>query len=231
MLNEARYSIAHQTLFYLSAIIGMCGWIFDPLTTFYGLLYGFVAGTIVVSSYYHRCLSHSSWKCPRWLEAILLLLGAGHAYMPAISWVNVHHRHHRYTDTIKDPHGPHKSLVENLNLAMHKFDRKFASRRLLNDSLVMFQVNHYWTIMIVYFIAWSVVFDPLSWFAITGFTFLALVAVNMIGHKNHTPINIPQAALFTAGETYHKNHHDHPNSPRFGLIDPGWWFIRLVQAR
>jgi stearoyl-CoA desaturase (delta-9 desaturase) len=231
MLDEARYSIAHQFVFYISALIGMVGWVVDPQTTFLSLLYGFVVGTIVISSYYHRCLSHSSWKCPRWIEFVLLMLGAGHAYMPAVSWVNVHHRHHRYTDTDKDPHGPHKSIISNLNLAMHKFDRRFASRRLLSDRFVMFQVDHYWTIMITYFVLWSIVFNPLSWFAVTGFSFLALVFVNLIGHRNHTPINIPYVAIFTAGETYHKNHHDAPHSPRFGLIDPGWWFIKLVHIR
>ena len=209
----------------------MLGWFIDPSVTFFSLMYGFAVATLVVSSYYHRCLSHSAWACPRWTEVVLLLLGAGHAFMPAIGWVNVHLRHHRYTDTEKDPHGPHKSLAENLKLAMHTFDGRFASKRLINDPLIMFQVNNYWKIMITYFAVWSFVFGPLSWFAVTGFSYLVLVMINIVGHENHQPVNKPYLALFTAGETYHKNHHDNPRSPRFGLIDPGWWYIKLLQAR
>jgi fatty-acid desaturase len=95
----------------------------------------------------------------------------------------------------------------------------------------MFQLKYYWLIMLVYFGVWSMLFSVASWFIVTGHTFLALVTVNIIGHRNNTPTNIPIVGLFFAGETYHKTHHTEPNNPRFGLFDPGWWFIRLVQCR
>lgn len=229
MPSESLRSILHQIIFYISSVVFLYQLVINPLSTLSVMVYAWVTGAIIVSAYYHRCLSHRSWQCPRWLQVVLLFLGAGHAYMPAVSWVNVHLRHHRYSDTDKDPHGPRKSMVGNLNLAMHQFDRRFASRTLLGDALIMFQLKHYWAIMAIYFIVWSFVFSPTSWFIITGHTFLTLVAVNLIGHWRLTPINIPVIGLFFAGETYHKNHHDSPNNPRFGLFDPGWWFIKLAR--
>lgn len=230
MFNESRYSILHQALFYVSGAVFVYSLIVNPITTIWAMLYACVTGAMVVSSYYHRYLSHRSWQCPRWMEVLLLVLGAGHAYMPAVSWVNVHHRHHRYSDTDKDPHGPRKSLFSNLNLAMHQFDRRFASRSLLSDQAVMFQLKYYWLIMLVYFGVWSLLFSPTTWFIITGHTFLSLVLVNIIGHLRHTPTNIPLIGLFFAGETYHKSHHQNPSNARFGSVDPGWWFIKTVQV-
>lgn len=227
---ESKMNLAHQTLFYSSVVVFFVTLFVSPLTALFGMIYAMVISTLVVSSYYHRYLAHKSWNCPRWLEVVLLTLGAGHGFMPGFSWVNIHFKHHRFADTEKDPHGPHLSLFKNLNLAMHTIDVRYVTRRLYNDSLVMFQVNHYWKILIVCFLVWSCLFGPLSWFAINAYSFINLVAVNMIAHrKGKGPINIPALALFVSGETYHKNHHDNPNEAKFGTMDPGWWWIKVFQ--
>lgn len=46
--------------------------------------------------------------------------------------------------------------------------------------------------------------------------------------------NVPIAALFSMGESWHNNHHAFPGSARLGLLrgewDPGWWLIRALQC-
>jgi stearoyl-CoA desaturase (delta-9 desaturase) len=229
-MNESKSNLIHQALFYISATAFILSIFSIPYVTLMAVLYGWAAGTIVVSCYYHRYLSHRSWNCPRWLEWVLLLLGAGHGFLPAFSWVNIHHRHHRYTDTDKDPHGPQLSIFKNLNIATNLINVRYVTRSLYEDKLVMFQINHYWKILIVYFILWSYFFGPAIWFIINGYVFLMLVVVNMIGHRvGQGPVNLIVTPIFLSGETYHKNHHDNPRAAKFGTFDPGWWFIRLFQ--
>lgn len=236
MHNYSLANIAHQALFYASVLFLLYAVLYTPLLVLGMYVYAGIVGTIVISSYYHRCLAHGAWTCPRWLESALLLLGAGHGFMPALSWVNVHMRHHRFSDTFRDPHGPSKTWIQNFNLALHPVEKRYVSRRLLNNNRVMFQIKHYWKILLVYFLIWSVCFGPLSWFLINAIAYLALVAVNMIGHWNKTPTNLPLPftiilllAFNLAGETYHKNHHNFPGNAKFGNLDPGWWFILLVE--
>lgn len=45
--------------------------------------------------------------------------------------------------------------------------------------------------------------------------------------------DVPIAALFSMGESWHNNHHAYPGSARIGLSedqpDPGWWFLRGLE--
>lgn len=227
-MNKSLFNIIHQILFYISAVVFVWSIFFHTYYALLAVIYSWFVGTMVVSCYYHRYLSHKSWNCPRWLEKLLLLLGAGHGFMPAFSWTNIHLRHHKFHDTEKDPHGPHLSIFKNLNLAMHHINIKFVRRYIYENRLVMFQLKHYWKILIIYFFVWSYFLSPLLWFNINGCVFLGLVAVNMTGHKkNYGPINRNLTPIVVAGETYHENHHRSPGTARFGLLDPGWWFIKL----
>ncbi len=62
--------------------------------------------TFGVTGGLHRYFSHKSFRCKRWLEIVLALLGtlAGQDFF--IRWIYVHRVHHRYTDQPGDPHSP-----------------------------------------------------------------------------------------------------------------------------
>lgn len=221
--------ILHQSLFYISTVIlGYCI-VVDPTLVLMCLLWTWIVDTTIVSAYYHRYLCHNSWNCPKFIEAVLLFLGAGHGMLPAIGFVNVHVRHHRFADTSKDPHGPARTLLENFNLALSPFEMRYVTRSITQNKLVRWQAKYHWFIMVVYFFIWSLFLDPLGWFVVLATHYLSLVAVNILGHWKKTIRNIPSLGVILAGESYHKNHHDKPTKPRFGKLDPGWWFISLVQ--
>lgn len=183
---------------------------------------------IIISAFYHRQLTHRAWKCPRWLEYVLTILAAGHALTPAISWTAIHRKHHRMSDTIEDPHGPKIGFINNALISFYKTDLKYAGR-LLKDKLYMFQVNYYVHIAVVYFIVWSFIFGPTSWLIINGYAYIAQASINWITHKDG-PLNLSHVhALFFSGETYHKNHHIHPNEATTGLVDlPYHLFIKVI---
>ena len=54
--------------------------------------------------------------------------------------------------------------------------------------------------------------------------------VNGAGVQGH---DVPLAALFSMGESWHNNHHAYPGSARLGLNDdqpdPGWWLLIALE--
>lgn len=221
--------ILQQILFYISTVVTGYVLIYDPVVALLTYPWAWLQGVMVISSYYHRFLSHRSWQCPKLLEYFLLLLGAGHGLLPAVGWVCIHRKHHRFADSKQDPHGPARSLLHNINFALNSFEIRYITRAVAENKLVMFQARYYWIIMLVYFIVWSAVFSPSSWFVVCCVAFLSSFATNMVGHWGKVIRNVPALGVPLVGETYHKNHHENPLNPRFGTIDPPWWFISLVQ--
>lgn len=55
---------------------------------------------------YHRLLTHRSFKCPKWVEHIIAILGICSMEDTPARWVSVHRQHHVYSDEVPDPHSP-----------------------------------------------------------------------------------------------------------------------------
>ena len=56
---------------------------------------------------YHRLFTHRSFKTSRTVRAILAVFGSMAVEGPVIEWVATHRKHHRFSDTLGDPHSPH----------------------------------------------------------------------------------------------------------------------------
>jgi stearoyl-CoA desaturase (delta-9 desaturase) len=69
-----------------------------------------VFGVLGVTVCYHRLLTHRSFKCPKWLEHTLAVVGLLNMQDAPARWVAVHRRHHEYADEELDPHTPVKSF-------------------------------------------------------------------------------------------------------------------------
>ncbi len=63
-------------------------------------------GTLGINIGYHRLLTHRGFRCPKWLERALVLLGVCNLQEAPAYWVAVHRRHHQFADEDPDPHSP-----------------------------------------------------------------------------------------------------------------------------
>lgn len=220
-----------QAVFYTSAAV-----LFYSLTL--GLSWGNLVwivissllGSLLISAYYHRMLCHQAWRPPYWVEVVMAVMTAGHGLSPAISWVAVHRKHHRYSDTHQDPHGPHlMGLAANSLLAFYKTDLKYAGN-LLRSRLYQFQLKYYFYILIVYTVIWSLLFGLQSWFIINGYVLIMQTLVNYFGHRGGRAVNVKWVSILSHGELHHKNHHDDPQTARFGPWDIPYAFIRILRV-
>src|SRR5256885_1858325 len=79
---------------HLLAALAFLPWLFSwaGVVSFVAGLYFF--GILGINIGYHRLLTHRSFRCPRWLERSLAILGTcGMQFSPAF-WVAVHRCHH-----------------------------------------------------------------------------------------------------------------------------------------
>jgi stearoyl-CoA desaturase (delta-9 desaturase) len=99
---------------YLIAVIGfhlLLGLAFVPrLFSWTGLLLiplgNYVFCSLGIGAGYHRLLTHRSYRCPRWLEHTLAVLGICSLQDTPARWVMIHRMHHQHSDEQPDPHSP-----------------------------------------------------------------------------------------------------------------------------
>lgn len=185
--------------------------------------------------FYHRIVAHKNTVRP-WIEKILLLLSWLGLSGSAIAWAGNHRKHHRFSDTEKDPHSPFhhgkfktywfssgsediiRYVPDLLRKKWYIFQHKYYFKILLATHLILFTclpLFWYWTILIV----------PafLMWFA--GST------INVFGHDNNGPRNISLLGIIHAGEGWHKNHHLSPSNPNFNHpLDWGFKLYNIIKV-
>jgi len=104
LINLAAVTIPFAGL--VAAIILLWGVAFNWV--YLALLGGmYVATAIGINVGYHRFFTHRSFKTPRFIEAILAVLGSMAVEGPVIQWAAVHRCHHQHSDNHDDPHSPH----------------------------------------------------------------------------------------------------------------------------
>jgi len=69
-----------------------------------------IFGVLGITVCYHRLLTHRSFKCPKWLEHTLAVVGLLNMQDAPARWVAVHRRHHEHADEELDPHTPARSF-------------------------------------------------------------------------------------------------------------------------
>ncbi len=79
---------------------------FGPLEAALLLVFYCLSG-LGITIGFHRYLAHAGFRTTAWLRALLTIGGSMAAQGPAIYWVAIHRRHHRYSDRYGDPHTPH----------------------------------------------------------------------------------------------------------------------------
>ena len=211
---------------------------------FYGSWWMWIAGfawyyfiTIASSSAgYHRYYSHGAFKAGKWFEyftnILSLFVGSG----PYLTRAAIHRQHHAYSDTEKDPQSPTHygfwRIYFNLWGLDQKIERKFF-KGLINNKILKFWHDHYFK-MVGVLVVTLLAIDPLL--LVFAYALPCVLSSHLFGlfnaylHKTGEATNNAFINLFTAGEGYHKAHHDDSKKLRHGPIDPTYFFIKLIRS-
>ena len=202
----------------------------------------FFNGCIGMTVTYHRGLSHKSWKMPKMFEWFGVLCATVGLTGSAISWVAIHRKHHRFTDTEQDPHSPtFKGFFFCQWLSMFIPVEIRYVPDLLRRPFYKFQHKYYFFIVSAYgFILYFI--DPFlviaAWLAPAAILWNGGSLVVTLAHlgqrtKQNRSRNDWLLALLVWGEGWHENHHDRPDSSQFAKYwwqwDPGYYLICLVE--
>ena len=204
----------------------------------------------------HRRLIHNSFECPLWLEYLMVYSGVLVGMAGPFGLMHQHdlrdwaQRQANCHDYLK--HG--RGIVTDgwwqlhCDLQLSHAPRFQPEARIANDHVYLW-MERTWM--------WHQLPVALILFAIGGWSWVvwgvaARVSVCVTGHwlvgyfaHNEGPMrwrvrgagvqgrDVPIAALFSMGESWHNNHHAFPGSARIGLSedqpDPGWWLIRALE--
>lgn len=192
---------------------------------------------------FHRLVSHKSFKSPEWFKLIGMILGTLSGVGTSIHWTAVHRKHHRYSDTDKDPHNPRGQFLRMQFFSMLSESSLRYVPDLLRDKQQLWFHNHYWHIHGAYALILLLI-DPfaiiyaylfpvcLLWHVMAGLgTFAHTKQFGYATYDNHAR-NLPFLGWFAFGEGWHNNHHEKAASARFGIkwyeFDLSWLIIKLV---
>tara|TARA_B100000287_G_scaffold329767_1_gene314314 strand:+ start:1346 stop:2050 length:705 start_codon:yes stop_codon:yes gene_type:complete len=230
---KLRLLILLNHIFVLYAFIYYFSW--SWLAAAYAIF--FIGGCIGISAGYHRYWCHRSFDTSKFMQYIMLICGTWFNLGSAITWVGKHREHHHHSDEEGDPHSP--KWIGRLRTFFHVWKNLEVKSRYVKDLMrepyLKFQHRYYFqlqiSIIILLYLAGG--------FAAVGFlyalpsigTFYSTGLINSLGHWNGEPQNTPWwHNLFTGGESYHRNHHDRPQSDRFGSFDPTYFIIKAIKT-
>jgi stearoyl-CoA desaturase (Delta-9 desaturase) len=108
-------SLTVQVVTFLAIIVPLLGVVAAPFFlwgwgfhwTDLGLLLGmYVLTALGITVGFHRLFVHHSFETYLWEKFIWAILGSMAIQGSLFKWVGMHRKHHRYSDTPKDPHSP-----------------------------------------------------------------------------------------------------------------------------
>lgn len=201
----------------------------------------------------HRKLVHNSFKCPKWVEYLLVYLGVQVGLAGPIGLLRQHDLRD-YAQRLPDCH-PYlrhgrSAWVDawwqlNCELNLHRPPAITIETSIAGDRFYRF-LERTWmaqqipgALLLYYAGGWSFV-----WWGVCARVTAGVVGHWLIGYlaHNHGELvrevrgaavqgrNVRFTSLLTMGECWHNNHHAFPGSARLGLRpgewDPGWWVLQ-----
>ena len=157
----------------------------------------FIIITFGIHFTFHRLFSHKSFQTTKFIECIGTLFGCLAMSGSSIGWSGVHIQHHRYSDTIKDPHPRSRGWKLALGFIDHSIVKKRSFLPIAHLTKDPFHsIVHKYQVYIV-FVWWILCYIM---FGIEGLFFLGLMpsstaglatqVSNMFIHKNDEPVNL-----------------------------------------
>lgn len=214
----------------------------------------FIISPLGVTLTYHRLLSHRAFKVPQWLEYVLATVGALTGQGPVLLWVAEHRLHHRYSDTIHDPHSArhggfwwshmtHLFYKKDFEENKHEWMRYIPDLTSHRYYFFLSKYNFFIALSIVPvlyllggipFVMWGVFMRIALMLHVTWFV---NSATHRWGYRNFDTKdesrNIWWVALLAAGEGWHNNHHAQSNCAAHGRtkweFDLTWQIIKFLE--
>jgi stearoyl-CoA desaturase (delta-9 desaturase) len=208
-----------------------------------------------ITGFYHRYLSHRTYKTSRWFQFLFAALGNASVQKGPIWWAAHHRHHHRYSDEEEDVHSPTRRGFWYAHV-LWVFDRRnsktrarlapdltrFPELRALDNFDVLVPI-----LMGTVCYGLGVLLDTyapglgtngpqmLVWGFVVSTVLLAhsTFTINSLSHvfgsrrfeTTDTSRNNFLLALLTMGEGWHNNHHHYPTATRQGFY---WWEIDVT---
>lgn len=181
----------------------------------------------------HRLFCHAAFRTSAFWHGALGVLGTLALYGSTVQWAAMHMTHHRHADTDLDPH------YTGWRYLLWKKNRptRFHGRTLMR---LYRQPLHRWlhrryVLVVAATVAGLAAISPhalvFCYLIPLGWLHLVGSAHQVFAHGTAGPRDQGwlELALPTGGEWLHGHHHARPKDPRFGRLDLGWWFIRLIR--
>lgn len=209
----------------------------------------FVYGGLGITTMFHKCLTHGSYKTYKFIERLFSLFGTLSGTGSSIAWVAMHVEHHKFSDTENDPHSPKNGgiriFLSNYNIDSKKINGP--SKRLLRDKFHLFLHNYYLIIHLSWasflFLLFGV--DALFGFYIIPAALTMLMSYFIIyfchskifGYQNFDANDDSKNNLFAGyfifGEGWHNNHHKYPKKSNYKEkwweFDLSYYIIKLIK--
>ncbi len=208
-----------------------------------------------ITGFYHRYLSHRSYKTSRWFQFLFALLGNSSVQKGPLWWAGHHRHHHKYSDEDEDVHSPIKRgfIYSHVGWVFARANSptriglvpdlaKFPELRAIDRFDVLMPVllgtSCYGLGVLLQTYAPSLgTTGPqmLFWgfFLSTVVLVNATFTINSLSHifgkrryeTGDTSRNNWLLALLTFGEGWHNNHHHYATAARQGFY---WWEIDIT---
>ena len=196
-----------------------------------------LSGLLGITAGAHRLWSHRSFEAAVPTRVVFMLANSVANQGSIYHWVRDHRMHHRYTDSELDPHSIQYGfwyshigwLFFKKNQALRDAAGKIDMTDIGNDSIVMFQKQHYTILSNVFCFVLPTLYGVFAWdswwigyfyFGVLRWVLLlhATWAVNSVAHMwGSTPYNPRLSAkqnaftsIVAVGEGWHNYHHTYP---------------------
>ena len=205
---------------------------------------------------FHRRLIHRSFKCPKWVERVLIYMGTLVGIGGPLWTIKTHdtrdwsQRQPRCHDFLAHRQGLLKDAWYNLHckFVLDKPPKFNPGPEIMNDKLIIF-LERTWMLqqlpiaLILYaigglpWVVWGVsvrvaACTTMHWY-ISYFAHTQGPQSWLVDGAGVQAHDVPICAIPTFGESWHNNHHAFPASARHGLypgqIDIGWHFVKLLE--
>jgi len=208
-----------------------------------------------ITGFYHRYLSHRSYKTSRWFQFLFALVGNSSVQKGPLWWAAHHRHHHQYSDQPEDVHSPLQRgfLYAHVGWIFARANSrtrtrlvpdlsKFPELRVLDrfDVLVPVLLGTTCFGLGAFLQAYAPSLGTsglqmLIWGFFVSSVVLghATYTINSLSHlfgkrryeTGDTSRNNWLLALLTLGEGWHNNHHHYPTSTRQGFY---WWEVDIT---